>query len=206
MIYRLVWWFCQLAFGLVFRRRVLGREHIPARGPVIIASNHISNLDPPVVGTGFWRHAHYMAKEELFRNPLFAWFIRQLHAFPVKRGTADRSSLKYALDVLERGEALVIFPEGTRSDTGELQPLEMGVGMIAYRSGAPVVPAWISGTNRALPKSGGLHLARFLVVYGEPLRFEVPEGVKPGREEYEAAANRIHAAIAALRDRHAGSY
>jgi len=201
-MYRLVWWICRLIFGVVFRRRVIGAENIPASGAIIVASNHISSFDPPVVGTGFWRPGVYMAKEELFRNPLIGRFIRSIRAFPVKRGTADRASLKYALDALERGEALVMFPEGTRSQDGELQPPEMGVGMIACRSGAPVIPAWVHGTAGALPGRGRRGFSRFLVVYGEPLRFEAPEGTRPGRAEYEAASLRIMEAIRQLRDQH----
>lgn len=204
MMYRLVWLIFRFLFRVVFRRRIFGAENIPASGPLIVASNHISSLDPPVVGTGFWRPGVYMAKEELFRNPLVGAFIRSIRAFPVKRGAPDRASLKYALDALARGEALVIFPEGTRSETGELQPPEVGVGMIAYRSGAPVVPAWVHGTDRALPKHGRPGFSRFTVAYGEPLRFETPEGARPGRADYEAAAQRIMEAIAELRDRHSG--
>jgi 1-acyl-sn-glycerol-3-phosphate acyltransferase len=173
---------------------------------LIIASNHISSFDPPVVGTGFWRPGVYMAKEELFRNPLIGWFIRSIRAFPVKRGAPDRASLKFALDALAQGEALVIFPEGTRSENGELQVAEVGVGMIAYRSGAPVVPAWVHGTDRALPKHGRPGFARFTVAYGKPLHFEAPEGVRPGRADYEAAANRIMEAIAELRDLHSNRH
>jgi 1-acyl-sn-glycerol-3-phosphate acyltransferase len=203
MTYRIVWLFCVFFFGLFLRRKVRDRDKVPREGAVILASNHISNLDPPHVGTGIWRPCSFMAKEELFRNKLFGWFIRTLNAFPVKRGTADRASLKKCLELLEQGWALVMFPEGTRSETGELQEPEMGVGMIAYRSGAPVVPAYVWGTDRVMPKGGGLRLARVGVRYGEPLHFAMPEGEKAGREEYEAAAHRIMAAIAALRDEEA---
>ncbi|HEU4754342.1 MAG TPA: lysophospholipid acyltransferase family protein [Armatimonadota bacterium] len=200
MIYRIVWSFCRLAFATLFRWQVRGAEHVPAHGAVILASNHISNLDPPVVGVGVWRPCTFMAKEELFHNRFFGGFIRRLGAFPVKRGAGDRAALKKALELLEEEHALVMFPEGTRSETGELQQAEMGVGMIACRSGAPVVPVYVTGTNRVMPKSGGLHLARICVTYGPPLRFEPPAGSKPGREEYESAAREIMAAIAALRD------
>jgi 1-acyl-sn-glycerol-3-phosphate acyltransferase len=202
MIYRFVWCLCQIGFGLFLRRRVIGRENVPKTGGVILASNHISNVDPPHVGTCFWRPCAFMAKEELFQHPLFGWFITKLNAFPVKRGTADRASLKKSLELLEQGWALLIFPEGTRSETGELQPPEMGVGMIAYRSGVPVVPAYAWGTDKVMPKGGGVKLAQIGVRYGKPLQFSTPEGTKAGREEYEAAAHAIMAAIAALRDEH----
>jgi len=202
MMYRIVWWICWAIIQVFFRRRVIGAKNIPSKGPVIIASNHISGLDPPVLGTSYWRSGVYMAKEELFRNRFIGWFIGSIYAFPVKRGVPDRASLKYSLDSLEQGKLLAIFPEGTRSETGELQEAEMGVGMIAYRSGAPVVPAWIYGSNRVLPKGGGLRFPPLLVVFGEPLRFVAPEGTKPGRAEYEDAARKIMAAIAELRDQY----
>ena len=200
MIYRLMWLLCRAALRILLRFRVTDPKNVPAEGPVILASNHLSILDPPVVGTGIWRPCTFMAKEELFRNPLFGWFIRKLRAFPVRRGAGDRAALKKALELLEEGHVLAMFPEGTRSETGELKEPEMGVGMIACRTGAPVVPVYLSGTNRVLPKGGGLRLARVTVRYGKPLCFAAPEGTKPGREEYEAASRAIMAAIAELRD------
>lgn len=198
----MAWLLCLALIRVVFRRRTVGAENVPLSGAVILASNHVSVLDPPVVGTGIWRPCAFMAKEELFTNPAVAWFIRRLYAFPVRRGMADRSALKHSLDVLERGMALVMFPEGTRSETGEMQEPETGVGMIACRSGAPVVPVFVAGTEKVLPKGGGMRFARISVTYGEPIRFVSTEGKKPGREEYNLAARRIMAAIAQVRDRH----
>jgi 1-acyl-sn-glycerol-3-phosphate acyltransferase len=200
MIYRIAW-LIQLIFYKTFLRcRYRGAENVPKSGPVILASNHISYLDPMVIGCGIWRPCAFMAKEQLFRHRLLGWFITKVNSFPVKRGTGDRAALKRSEEVLEKGMPLVIFPEGTRSETGDLQEPEMGVGMIAYRTGAPVVPVYVSGTNNALPKGGGLRLAPISATYGEPIRFTVPEGRKASREEYEAAARRIMAAIAKLRD------
>ena len=205
MIYRLAWLLCRFFFRFFLRWRVVGPENVPARGAVMLASNHISNLDPPVVAVGIWRPCAFMAKEELFAHPFFGWFISKLHAFPVKRGTADRASLKFALETLEQGKGLVMFPEGTRSETGELQEAEIGVGMIACRSGAPVVPVYVRGTNEGMPKGGGIKMKSVLVRYGKPISFAPAEGVKPGREEYESAARGIMDAIRALRDDEAAS-
>lgn len=202
MIYRLTCIFFNIAFSLFFRRRLIGVRNVPTEGPVIIAGNHVSYLDPPLVSTGLVRPCAFMAKEELFRNRFFAWYISRLNAFPVRRGTADRASLKRTVELLAEGWAFVIFPEGTRSETGELQEPEMGVGMIAYRTGAPVVPAYVWGTDQVMPRGGGFHFARIGVRYGEPMTFRTEEGARPGREEYEEAARRIMAAIAALREEH----
>lgn len=199
MIYRVTWSLIRSLFRLLWDYTVRGAENVPAEGPVILAANHVSYLDPPVVGCGIWRPAHFMAKEELFRNPVFGRYIRALYAFPVRRGAGDRAALKHSLEVLERGEALVLFPEGTRSPTGELQEPEMGVGLIACRTGAPVVPVYIEGTRDAMA-GGKIRRARIRVTYGRPLWFR-PEGEKkPGRDDYETAARRIMQEIAALRD------
>lgn len=202
MIYRVTWLLLRAAFTLLFRWRVIGAQNVPAEGPVILAGNHASYLDPPVIAVGIWRPPAFLAKEELFRHPLFGWYLRKLGAFPVKRGAGDRAALKHSLDLVEQGRPLVLFPEGTRTEDGELQEPEMGVGMIAYRTGAPVVPIYIHGTDRALGRKGGLRLERIAIVYGEPLVFVPKPGEKPGREEYEAAAQRIMGCIAELRGRH----
>jgi 1-acyl-sn-glycerol-3-phosphate acyltransferase len=202
VLYRVVWCIIRVLMVTLLRRRVHGAEHVPPRGAVIIASNHISNLDPPLVGTAIWRPFAFMAKEELFHNRFFGAFIRRLYAFPVRRGAPDRAALKQALDLLGRGWGLVMFPEGTRSEDGELKEPEMGVGMIALRSGVPVIPAYVTGTDQVMPKGGGIRLARVAITFGPPLRFTATEGEKPGREEYEAAAREIMAAIARIRDAH----
>jgi len=200
MIYRLLWWLCRLIFTVVCPRRVKGAEHVPRAGPVVLASNHLSMADPPAIGTCVWRRCAFMAKEELFRGRLIAWFLRSLNAYPVRRGAPDRAALRRSLELLEQGWALVIFPEGTRSETGELQEPEMGVGMIVYRSGAAVVPVHVTGTGRVLGRGGRFRPGRIAVAFGPPLRFDPPEGGRAGREEFERAAREIMAAIARLRE------
>ncbi len=201
MIYRVIWFICRGLFTLFWRYRIRGAHHLPATGPVLVASNHVSYMDPPVVAVGVWRPLRFMAKEELFRGA-FARFIRQIGAFPVKRGAVDRAALKQSFDILESGQGLVLFPEGTRGEGGELRAPEMGVGMIAYRAGVPVVPCYVHGTDQAMPRKGGIRLAPISVTYGEPMHFAAPEGARAGRKEYELAAQQIMAAIAALRDAH----
>jgi 1-acyl-sn-glycerol-3-phosphate acyltransferase len=200
MIYGLAWVLFRSLFRLLMSCRYIGTENVPRTGPVILASNHLSYLDPPLIGTALRRWPVYMGKAELFQKPLLGWICRQLRAFPVERGMADRAALKHSLQHLAQGGALVIFPEGTRSETGELGEPEMGLGMLAYRSGAPVVPVYLHGTDQALPRSGGLHLAKISASFGPPLIFKPTGARKPGREEYEAAARDVMAAIAALRE------
>lgn len=130
--------------------RAEGWENIPRSGPVIIAANHVSNWDPVVVALVVNRPIHFMAKASLFKFKIMDKIFRLLHAFPVKRGVPDRQAIRQALLVLEEGKILGIFPEGARNKTGDLKALA-GVGMIALKSGAPVVPIACLGTRHTLP-------------------------------------------------------
>ncbi|HEX2998811.1 MAG TPA: lysophospholipid acyltransferase family protein, partial [Armatimonadota bacterium] len=125
-------------FRLFGRIQVEGGQYVPATGSVILAPNHQSLCDPPVVGAAVLRPLFFMAKEELFRIPLLGWQIRHLNAFPVRRNAADRAALRHAEHLLAAGEAVVIFPEGYVSKTGEMQEFHSGVALIALRTGAPV--------------------------------------------------------------------
>lgn len=154
-------------FSIFFRWKVTGAENIPAAGGVIIAANHVSLWDPPVLGTAIPRRIHFMAKEELFTNPVFRWLITKLGAFPVKRGIADRTAIRTALSLLENGSVLGLFPEGTRSKTGVLGAPEPGLAMLAIKAGVPVVPAAIIGTNKVL--RDGHVFPQFRVIFGKPL-------------------------------------
>jgi 1-acyl-sn-glycerol-3-phosphate acyltransferase len=140
----------RLTAKLFFRLRDPGREFIPPSGPVILAANHISDWDPPVLGIASRRVPYYMAKSELFRKPLARRLLPRLGAFPVNRKGTDTGAVRTALEILGRGEALAMFPEGTRSRDGLLRKARPGVSMLSRRSGAPVVPAYISGTLRPL--------------------------------------------------------
>jgi 1-acyl-sn-glycerol-3-phosphate acyltransferase len=133
---------------LFFRLRRLGREHIP-EGGVVLAANHRSFLDPFAIGCCIRRPIYFVAKQELFKNPLVGWFLNCMGAFPVRRGDADEESVHTALTLLERGDAVVIFPEGSRIRAGSLAAPKRGVGRLALQSGAPVVPIAITGSERA---------------------------------------------------------
>ena len=132
---------------LIFGWRVIGRDNIP-EGGALIASNHISALDPPLIGSAIRRDMYFFAKIELFKNFLFGALIKSLNAFPVRRGEADRQSWKMAKSLLRAGKLLLFFPEGTRSKDGRLQPGKPGMARLAFATGVPVVPAAISGSNR----------------------------------------------------------
>ena len=201
---------------LYFRLEIVSPGLVPATGPVLLVSNHVSVLDPPFVGGAAPRPLYFMAKEELFRIPLFGRLIRALNARPVRRDGSDTRALKAALAQLEEGHALLVFPEGTRGEEGRpLREGKAGVGMLAVLSGAPVVPVYVSGTGAALPRGRSLpRPTRVRVTFGPPLTFkgvgngadkrEGRGGKRAGddgrKEAYREAAQEMMRAIGQLRD------
>jgi 1-acyl-sn-glycerol-3-phosphate acyltransferase len=184
-------------FALFFRWEVIGRENIPASGGVMVAANHVSLWDPPVIGTAMSREIHFMAKEELFANSFLAWLIRKLKAFPVKRGVADRAAIRTAIALLENGEVIGLFPEGTRSKNGQLGAAEPGAAMIAIKAKAAVVPTAVIGTNR-FGKGSGI-LPQFKIVFGKPIYITKD---KADKEMIEELSIRCMSEIAGLLKQH----
>jgi 1-acyl-sn-glycerol-3-phosphate acyltransferase len=183
---------------LLFRLEVKGREHVPPSGPVVLVCNHVSLLDPPLVGGASPRELYFMAKDELFRLPLFGRLIAALHARPVRRDGSDSRALKAALRLLGEGRALLVFPEGTRGVEGRLGEGKPGAGMLAVMSGAAVVPVHISGSGRALPPGRTIpRPAKVRIRFGPPLHFK-PARSEDRKEEYREATREIMRAIAQL--------
>ncbi|WLR46733.1 lysophospholipid acyltransferase family protein [Halobacillus litoralis] len=160
-LYKLGKALCSIVLFPMYRIKIVGKKNIPAEGPVIICSNHISNLDPPVVGITSSRNIYFLAKEELFKNPVIGGILKKVHAFPIKRGMRDRNALRKGLDVLKEGHALGLFPEGTRQKNGEIGKGLAGAGFFALRSEAAIVPCAIIGPYKKFKK--------LKVVYGEPI-------------------------------------
>lgn len=184
-------------YRLIGKLEAHGTENIPKYGPVIFAANHNSHLDPPLVGTDIERITWFMSKEELFDYPVFGWFMVHFHGFPVKRHTADRAALKKALKLLESGETVTIFPEGERSRDGLLKPAEAGVGMIALRSRAPVIPVAITGTRDIFPPGAKkMKPGKIVLTYGKPLDLSDLYERKDARAAMEEASDRIMQALA----------
>ena len=196
MLYGLLQIIFGLLFKLVFRAKIIGRENMPKEGAVILAANHMSNWDPPFVATFLSRPVSYMAKIELFKNPIFGRAITSCHAFPVKRGAADRGAIKAAIQVLKQGRCLGLFPEGTRSRTGKMRKAEAGVGLIASMTGAPVVPAAIIGTDKIFANGG--YFPKLKVIYGEPMVFS---GDHKDKEQLEAFSQAIMDKIAEMKEK-----
>lgn len=192
---------------LFARLRTEGIENIPREGPVILALNHIAWTDIPLMSLRVPRITHYMAKIELFNVFLLGGVMRKAGAFPVRRGEGDRESLRNAERLLAQGEILVVFPEGHRSRTGRLQAGHPGTAYIALRSGAPVVPVAIFGTQHTLKGLRyGPFAPRVTVRYGKPVRFEGLDG-RRNRETLARAADQIMRGIAAqLPEEYRGPY
>jgi 1-acyl-sn-glycerol-3-phosphate acyltransferase len=165
-------------FLVYFRMQRIGREHIPASGPVIIASNHRSFMDPFVIGMMLRRPTYFVAKTELFRNPIVAWLLSSLGAFPVERGNGDRDAMTTARSILERGDVVVIFPEGTRTRPGALGAPKRGVGRLALETGAPVVPIALIGTE-AVRRGWRIRPHKVRIRAGRPLRFPQVDAPSP---------------------------
>jgi 1-acyl-sn-glycerol-3-phosphate acyltransferase len=146
-VYLIVRAILQPIFHVYFRMRRLGMEHVPKSGPVIFAANHRSFLDPFVIGTLTRRPVYYVAKKELFAHPVAGWLLNRLGAFPIDRGAGDQQAMETARRILERGDCVVIFPEGTRSRPGPLGQPRRGVGRLALQTGAAVVPVAVHGTE-----------------------------------------------------------
>jgi 1-acyl-sn-glycerol-3-phosphate acyltransferase len=158
-----------------YRIEAIGREHFPKEGGVLLCANHIHNFDPLVVGIMAPRPVHYMAKEEIFSVPVLGNIVRKCNAFPVKRGFSDREALRTGLKILKDGHVFGLFPEGTRSKTGELGKGLSGAGFFALRSTASVVPCAIIGPYQSFRK--------LKVVYGQPIDMEEMRNEKASAEQ-----------------------
>jgi len=182
---------------LVFGFRVTGAERVPRSGPVIIASNHVSYSDPPVVGSAVPREVYFLAKEELFGNPAFGWLISRYNAIALRRAVGDIGAVRRAVDLLKQGRAVLMFPEGTRSLGGALLKPKPGVGLIACLAGAPVVPAYVTGTNRL--GRALLRRAELRVSFGEAVTVGMlPQSCSSDRERYQMLTDEVMRRIADL--------
>jgi 1-acyl-sn-glycerol-3-phosphate acyltransferase len=191
----IAWLFTTLLFDL----KVFGKRNIPRRGGALLLANHQSYLDPVLVAVKIDRPVSYMAKAELFeKKGLFKRLIESLHAFPVKRGTGDVGAIKQAIGRLEQGYLLNMYPEGTRSKTGDLGPILPGVAVIVRRAGVPVIPVIIDGSFRAMPKGAKfLRKCQIRIYYGQPLKID---GLK-GQEIVDLIARTLQQMLADARAR-----
>lgn len=170
LLWRVGYWILYPIARVVLGLRIEGRQLVPRTGALIVASNHLSNIDPPVVGVGVGvRELHYLAREDLFQGmKFFAWLITRLNAIPLKKGGTSIEAFKRVIGLLKKGGAVVIFPEGTRSKTGTLLEPQIGLGYLAAKSGARIVPACLKGSNARIVDLF-LRKSRFIVRFTQPI-------------------------------------
>src|SRR6266516_2724295 len=190
----------RLVGRLFFRLRVVHRERMLQDGPVILAMNHQSYLDPPLAGITCDRAVYFLARRTLLDVPLLGRLLPKLNVIPVNQEGIDRSALKALIRVLKAGNAALVFPEGSRTVDGSLQSAEPGLGLVIAKTLAPVVPMRIFGAHEALPRGGGgLHLVPITVVVGEPIFFTEADLQSSGKNLYRRLSERIMDAISTLR-------
>lgn len=195
IFYHLALWIAKL----VFRHQAIGGENVPESGGLIIAVNHTSYFDPPLAGICCHRGIFFLARKNLLNWPVLGKLFPQMNVIPVERDGNDRSALKAVIHKISEGEAVMLFPEGTRSPDGRLQRGQPGIGLVVAKTGAPVLPMRIFGAYEAFPKhSKRIHLTPITVVIGKPLRFGAEDFKPASRETYQKISDRIMDAIAAL--------
>jgi 1-acyl-sn-glycerol-3-phosphate acyltransferase len=190
----------KIVYEILFRGEIVGLENLPAKGGYVVASNHASLLDPPMVGLYLPQQVAFFARKTLWKPGFASWWLDGVGTIPVDRdGGTDVTAIKRVLQTLKQGKVVILFPEGTRSRDGNLQQPRPGIGLIACRTGMPVVPARVFGSFDAFGRDGRLHLGTPVSVrYGRPLTPEDYDRPEDGKERYSRAAERIMAAIARI--------
>ena len=202
VLYWATWVVVRLTATVLFRLKVTGQRRIPKTGGVLIASNHASYLDIPILGCGMPRQASYMGRQDLFSGPV-GWLMRHLGWIPIRRERLDRGGFEEAIGRIKAGGAVIIYPEGSRTEDGRLQPGKPGVGMIVAATGCPVVPAHLAGTFDALPPGARwIRLRPMRVTFGEPMDFAAflkeLDGESKKKDVYQRISQEIMDRIAAL--------
>ena len=197
------YWFCynliKICGRVFFRLRVVHRDRMINHGPVILASNHESYLDPPLVGSVADRAIFFLARKSLLAGPFFGWLLPKLNVIPVDQEGGDRSALKALIRILKAGEGTLVFPEGERTQDGRLRPAMPGLGFVIAKTLAPVVPMRIFGAREAWPRgSRRVHFRPITVVVGEPIYFTAADLQPPGKDVYQRLSQRVMDAIAAI--------
>jgi len=197
--YFTVYHLTRLVARVFFRFRVIHPERVIQEGAVILAMNHESYLDPPFAGIGCRRAIYFLARNTLLDVPVLGWILPRLNVIPVDQEGVDRSALKALIKILRANHGTLVFPEGSRTLDGKLQPPEPGIGFLIAKTLAPVVPMRIFGAHEALPRDGGkLRFCPITIVVGEPLYFTAADLEGDKREVYPRLSQRVMDAISAL--------
>jgi len=186
--------------GMWFRGEIAGTHNFPLNGPFLIASNHASHLDPPLVGCQVPRQMRFFARKTLWNSRALGWWMNQVETIPVERDSGDIGAIKRVLQALAENRAIVLFPEGTRSPDGHLQKPKPGVGLMACKTGVPVVPCRIFGSFEAFGKGSSVPRlgSPISIVFGPPIFPSEYDDPSAGKARYELAARRIMDRIAAI--------
>ena len=198
-LYRFCYLLSSLLAKTVFSYRAFGQENIIEKGPAIMAANHQSYLDPPLVGITCRNELYFLARKTLFEKKLLGSLISRVNAMPVDLARGDLVAVRTIINLLKEGHRTVIFPEGTRSLDGNIQQARPGIGMIIAKTLVPVVPIRIFGSFEAWPKGGKIRPHPVTVVVGKPMRFVKEDFGGNNRESYQKISERVLAAIAAIR-------
>lgn len=195
-VYKLTHFAARVAYRLVYGLSATGMENLPPEGGYVIAPNHASFFDPPAIGCTIPREMAFFAKKELFKIPVLGWWIHKLNSIPVDRHGDSTAALRIVIDLLKHGLPVLVFPEGTRTRTGEFLEPKKGIGMIASMAGVPVVPCWIEGSYKAKFFRSKITL-HFLPPF-HPDEIEAPSK----KEHYLLVSKRIMSDITNLHDKH----
>ncbi len=200
IIYNIFYNLAKLLARFLFRMKVVHPERMVEEGPLLIAVNHSSYFDPPLAGICSRRGVYYLARKTLLKWPFFGPLFPAMNVIPVERDGNDMSALREVIKKVREGNGIILFPEGTRSKDGNLQPARAGIGLIIAKSRAPVLPMRIFGAYEAFPKgSKGMKFTQITVVIGEPIYFKPEELTPASRETYQQLSDRVMEAISALK-------
>lgn len=203
MVYFFVRLFTLIFLKLYLNFKVIGRRHVPSKGAFILAANHSSYIDPPLVAASVKRGLYFMARAKLFEIPIMGWIIKHAHSFPVKRSGRDVASLKTSLKILREQKGLVIFPEGVRTKNKLLKRAKPGAGFLVYKARVPVIPAYIKGTFDAMPRKASTLKKHPVSIYiGKPINLDKFYASQRGEEVYQKISDEIMHQIGKLKEMH----
>ncbi len=199
VVYWCLWLLCNVLARLLFRYRTTGRRHVPKRGGVLIAANHASYLDIPLLGCGVRRRAWYLGRQDLFGPRWTKAICRWLGWIPIRLSRLDRQGFGKAISLIKGGKVVVIYPEGTRTPDGRLRPGKPGIGVIVEATGCRVVPAYLDGTYQALPtEASWIRCHPVRVLFGKPIDFSADARRFQGKEFYQHVSRTVMERIAEL--------
>ncbi|MDT7043147.1 lysophospholipid acyltransferase family protein [Candidatus Nitronereus thalassa] len=200
LVYGILWVLCRCLSALFLRYRTKGTGYIPRKGGVLLAANHASYADIPLLGCGVWRRLFYVGRANLFPNRIINWIIRSLGWIPLRTERWDRKAFQQVIELLNAGKAVVIFPEGTRTPDGTLQPGKPGIGMIVAETQCPVIPVYLHGTYEVLPTGASmLRPHPVSVTFGQPIDFRQDKERLEGKALYKQISQTVMDRIADLR-------